>query len=1054
MSKLARFFIENPKLTIVFSLFLVLFGWQGLKTMNAESYPAVDFATAIIETDYFGATPEDIEVKITKPIEDELRTVSGLKDIRSISQAGRSKIVIRVDMDNPKVIVKDVMGDIQRAIDRTKDLPIDLVDKPKFTEIKSEEFAAMELAVIGSNENRQRDIIADALKEDIEDDKNVKAVLLEGYREREFEINLSRQKLDYYHIGVDEILAKIGNRNTNTPGGELETSALQRMVKVDAKIKSAKDLAMTPIRSTFSGGILYLKDVATVKDGEEEARNLTRYMGEPATLLTIQKKSGADTLKLVNSVRPLLKRYEENYKGKAKFVIYLDEGLKVEKKLDTLAMNAVSGLVVVVSVLLFFMHGRIGFMVAISLPVILLATLGIMPYFGMTLNSITILALIIAMGMLVDNSVVISEEYIRRRQLGSNSIDAAVDTIHTMWIPISATAFTTIAAFLPMLVTTGIMGRFIAPIPIVVTTALLFCLFECFLLLPMRLHVSSKNLDVKGVEESKSGWFEKLAAKFEIFMSWTIEHRYITAGGIIGIIIFSFVMIGVFNKFMLFPPEQTEIYVARIEMPEDTKVEKTYEVTRRLEQKIKDALGDKYLQHSVSLAGTSLADPTDVRGQAGDNVGLVKMYATEFAKDNVPYTDFLAKLREIKEPEATTLTFEEQINGPPVGAPVTVIFRSNNGESLDKMIDKILVDLKQTKGVYDAKVDEVYGPPEVKVLLDFDKLDRLGLSAASVGNTVRTALTGTFVSDVTLNNKKAELKVKFADVSKANVADLGNVKIMDSRGNLVPLSLLAKFDTSRGTPQVKRFDFKRAKTVTANVQTDIITSVQANQVVSYSYNKYASAHPDVTMVFGGEQESTNESMASLGNAMILALVCIYAIMVYIFRSYLAPGLIMTTIPLGLLGVSVSFWAHGRPVSFLAMIGVIGLAGIIVNNGIILIDFINQMRTEGTMSLKEILVKAPTIRLKPVMATSLTTMGGLFPTAYGVGGADAMLVPMTLAMAWGLTTGTILTLVWIPAGYAIIEDIVGLTHKIPFIAKRLSLEKKNSVNEGLEGVAKS
>ena len=236
------------------------------------------------------------------------------------------------------------------------------------------------------------------------------------------------------------------------------------------------------------------------------------------------------------------------------------------------------------------------------------------------------------------------------------------------------------------------------------------------------------------------------------------------------------------------------------------------------------------------------------------------------------------------------------------------------------------------------------------------------------------------------------------------------------------------------------------------MDTKILTSVEANKSVASEFEKISSKYPDVSMVFGGEQESTNESLNSLGNAMILALIGIYGIMVYIFRSYLAPGLIMTTIPLGLLGVSVSFWAHGRPVSFLAMIGVIGLAGIIVNNGIILIDFINQMKDEGKMSLRDILIKASTIRLRPVMATSLTTMGGLFPTAYGVGGADAMLVPMTMAMAWGLTTGTILTLIWIPAGYAILDDLIHLRNKIPFFAKRVSLsEGETQEDQGLEGV---
>lgn len=1030
MRNLTHFFITNPKLTGVLILFFFLFGLLGIKRMNAESYPSVDFATAIVETEYFGASPEDIEIKITKPIEDEVRGVSGIKDVRSISQAGRSKIIIRVDMDNSKVVVKDVMADIQRSIDRAKDLPNDLKDQPKFTEVKSEEFAAVEIAVFGGENSRERDLLADALKEDIEDDKNVKAVVLDGYREREFEIELSSKKLDLHHIGVNEVLAQIGARNVNTPGGELESNNEERLVRVDGKIKNATELANMPMRSNFSGQIVYLKDIANVKDGAQKPRTLTRYAGKEATLLTVQKKGGADTLKLVGAIRPILSRYEKQYKNKFSFKIYNDEGVRVTAKINTLSSNALSGLAVVILVLLFFMPGRIGLMVAISLPVSLLATLGVMPVMGMTLNSITILALIIAMGMLVDNSIVISEEWMRRRSLGSNSLDAAVETVSTMWIPISATAFTTIVAFLPMLVTTGIMGRFIYAIPIVVSLALLFSLMECFLFLPMRLHLLGEHLDFENIKEKKTNWFDRISIQFEKIITWTVDHRYMTAILISGIVISSFIIISVFSKFILFPPEQTEIYLARIELDENAQLEKTYEVTKRIEEKIHRVIGSEWLLHSVSIAGTSQSQLTDVRGKSGNNVAIIKMYATKYAKFNIPYTQFLKKLRTITDPDVKKLTFEEQVNGPPVGAPVTITFRSNNDKSLSILIEKMIADLKKTKGLFDIAVDDVYGPDEVQVIFNYEKLDQLGLTAAKVGNTVRTALTGTFISDVTLNNKDTELKVKFGDISKKDVQDLKNIKVMDQRGNLVPLSLLAEFRETKGTPQIKRYDFKRAKTITANIDTKIITSVMANKIANQFFQKYKNDHKDVSIVFGGEQENTNESMASLGNALILALIGIYSVMVYIFRSYLAPCLIMTTIPLGLLGVSLSFWAHGRPISFLAMIGIIGLAGIIVNNGIILIDFINQMRAEGKMDLREILIKAPTIRLKPVLATSLTTMGGLFPTAYGIGGADSMLIPMTMAMAWGLTTGTILTLIWIPAGYAIIEDLGLLINKIP------------------------
>lgn len=1028
MRNLSKFFIENTKLTLVFMGFLLLWGVMGLRSMNAESWPAVDFATALIETEYYGATPEDIEVKITKPIEDEIRTISGLKDVRSTSQAGRSKIVVRVDMDNPKVIVKDVMADIQRAIDRAKDLPTDLKDKPKFTEIKSEEFAAIEIAVSGSNSKRHRDLVAYSLKEDIEDNRSVKEVKLEGYREREFEIRLSRKKLDESHIGIDEVLAKISARNVNVPGGELEDHIYRRLVKVDGKITGASDLANVVIRSNFSGQKIYLRDVATVVDGQEIARTLTRYGGEKSVLMQVTKKSGADTLKLVHSVNPILERYRLQY-PEFKFTVFNDEGVRVEKKLSTLSSNAISGLAVVVAVLMFFMPGRIGIMVAISLPISLMATIGLMPSFGLTLNSITILALIIAMGMLVDNSVVIADEYMRRRKLGSSSLDAMVDTIGEMWVPISATAFTTIAAFLPMMATTGIMGRFIYAIPIVVTSALLFCLVECFFLLPMRLHmVAGKMPVIPDSEKTKAGWFDKVSIRFEKFMEWVVDHRYWTSLAMLLVVVFSFIMIGVFNKFILFPADQTEIYISRLDLPVNTKVEETYKYTHALEEEIHKVLGKEIVKHTISYAGSQLTRPDDVRGQIGDHVGLVRIFATDYAKFNLPHTVVLEKLRAIKIPGAN-VSFEEQINGPPVGSPVSVTFRSNNSSSLNTLIQKVMADLKQLNGVFDVKVDDVYGPDEVQVKLNYEKVDQLGLTTSSVGNTVRTALTGTLISDVTLNNKEAELNVKLGGFSKKTVKDLAQFKILDSRGNLLPLGLLADFEETRGTPQIKRFDYKRAKTLLGNLDTKVTTSVIANKLVADSFAKHQKDHPDVSIVFGGEQESTNESMKSLGNALIMALIGIYAIMVYIFRSYLAPGLIMTTIPLGLLGISVAFWAHGRPVGFLAMIGVIGLAGIIVNNGIILIDFINQMRAEGKTNLREILIKAPVIRLRPVMASSITTMGGLFPTAYGIGGADSMLVPMTLAMAWGLTTGTILTLVWVPAGYGIIEDFVSWGQKL-------------------------
>lgn len=304
MKKLAGFFVVNQKLTLIVTLFMFIYGIRGFKNMIAESYPNVDFATTTIETIYPGATPKDIEVKITKPIEDEIRTVSGLKDVRSVSQAGQSKITIRIDMDNPKVDVAEVVSDLQTALERVTDLPLDLTEQPEFTELKAEEIAAIEIAVTGDNSvNRMRNKTADLLKEDIEDIKSVKSVNLYGYEEREFNILLDSEKMAELHLSVDEATRAIISRNINIPGGDLELGKEQMLVTIDNKVTSAEQLGNTVVRSSFSGKKIRLKDIAIVKDGEAKPTIKTSFNGKSATLLSVQKKAGSDTLVLVKEVK-------------------------------------------------------------------------------------------------------------------------------------------------------------------------------------------------------------------------------------------------------------------------------------------------------------------------------------------------------------------------------------------------------------------------------------------------------------------------------------------------------------------------------------------------------------------------------------------------------------------------------------------------------------------------------------------------------------------------------------------------------------------------------
>jgi multidrug efflux pump subunit AcrB len=1016
------FFIRNYKLTLVATVFVVILGIQGLGRMNSEAWPQVDFATAIITTYYKGAAPEDIEALITKPIEDEIRTVSGLKDVKSVSQSGMSMIMVRIDMDN--VDEEVVMDDLQKAVQRVAKLPQDLEQQPLFVEMKSDEFPAIEIAVVGTGDDRLRDRVADLFKDAVEDLKDVKEVRMYGFREREFTIELDLKKLDSLHIGVTEFLAKLQSRNITIPGGDVEKSRHKDLVKLEAKVKNARELDEFVVRSNFNGQLILLKDIAKVRDGAEDPRTLATYNGEEAVLMIVNKKSGADTVQLAKDINVLMKKFQRPWEGKAKLKAYYDEGIFVSNKLNTLSNNAWSGLILLIVFLMLFMPGWIGIMASISLPIGIMTTFGIMPYFGLNLDSMTILGFIIAMGNLVDNSIVITDNFIDLRRKGMEVIPAVQKSVMDLWAPITATVLTTIASFLPMLVTKGIMGEFIKPIPIVVTIALVVSLVESFFLLPMRLTFVGNK--VKLSNDGKEHWFERWKLKFEVIMKWVVHHRYLSVGGCCSLILASLILMVFGNTFILFPAEQIEMYTARIEAPRGTSLEMTSQFAAELSREIMK-ITPGWSREVNGRAGTSKVSPDDPKGGDGDTQGLIIIYATDEAKFNVKHTDFLAKLRQIDTKKYGNVIFEEMINGPPVGSPINATFRSDNAEKLDEVLKLFKATISKIPGVIDLKVDDVIDANEILLKLDYIGADQRGVSVADVGTTIRTALGGIFISDVTLDNKEVNLNVKFLDNYRTSPEDLGKIKIMDRDGNLIPLGLIAKFESRSGTPQVKRFDFKRAQTLVGNVDEKVTSAFEVNKIIKNEWSKLELKYPDVSLIFGGVEESTQESMQSLFDALILAVVGIFALLVFMFHSFLRPFIIMMTIPLGFIGFSLAFYLHGKPISFLALIGIIGLTGIIVNSGIVLIEFIEIARKEG-MDLHDALVKASSQRLLAVVATAFSTMLGLFPTAYGIGGSDQMLIPITLAMAWGLTSGTILTLIFIPPAYAIIEDWIAYLSK--------------------------
>lgn len=1049
MKKIIKFFIDNYKLTWILTFITVLAGIAGFSLILRERTPTVDLGTVKINTFYYGATAEEIESEITKKIEDELRGIKGLKDVKSVSQSNQSMITIRIDIDNYDQ--DDVTDDIQTAVDRVTDLPANIDDLPEVIEINTEEFAVMKLAILGNNDNRQRDAFAEYLVDEIEDVNGVLEVEETGYAEREFSVMLNAPKMEELYVGVSEVVDALSKRNVNFPAGSLKSHENQGIVRLDSKALNAKELENTLIRSNFNGQKIYLKDIATVLDGKKELDVITTYNGQDATFLEVKKKGGYDSIRLVEQINKKIDDAEKRYGNKFEVVRYYDEAIKVQQKFDVIKSNVISGVLIVLFFMLIFLPGKVGIMATMSMPFCFLVMLGLMPSLGINLHSISMLAMVIALGMLVDNSIVISENFVRLRKEGFTSKEAALESTYQVWLPVTATALTTIFAFLPMLLTKGVIGKFITSIPIIVSLTLAISILEALFLLPTRLVAVSgsvlKKKSANKARESNTDWFDKVADKFEKLTLYFIRHRYFTLVLFIICIVLSGIFISM-NKFILFPAEHVERYQVTYYGKLGDSLEKMNENSIRLANDIMNTLGDdvKYITAFTGRSGN--LNLTDTLQQNNHSAEMI-IEVTYDASRRLNHYEVLEKLRNMDTSYLEKVSFVTESAGPPSGKAVEVSFRGNEFEDIYKAINAVKEKASKVDGIIDIEYDDYQNDDEIAIKPDYEVLARLGLTSTDVGNTIRASLEGIPITSITLNNREFDIKVRYADEYKQTEEDIKNLTIRDAKGNLIPLYKVAKVERKEGPRMINRYNFKRSITFKANVDETKITAIEANNLIQKFFNEIKDDNPNVNIVFTGEKESTDESFESLAIAMQFALVAIFAILVFMTNSYAKPLLIMTSIPLGLLGFAVAFYLHAKPVSFLAMIGIVGLAGIVVNVGIVLISFIDEMRKHSTMPLEEILAKSSRMRLRAVTVSTLTTICGLLPTAYGIGGTDDDLVPMTLAMAWGLTSGTIVSLIWIPAAYAIIEDFDKMIRKTKvgmyFYKKRLKA-KRTKINE--------
>jgi multidrug efflux pump subunit AcrB len=1036
MKALARFSVQHSLFVNLLSVFLIIAGLFSMFHLRREAFPEVSYDVVNISTIYKGATPEEVERLVTTPLEKELKEVDNIDEMSSVSSEGFSTIVMKM---NPDVRDKrKVVDDIQKAVDQVTDLPEDS-EEPVVTEITSKEIPIIIVSLSGNLSELKLQNYAEDLEDELIDIDGVASVKRRGFRDREFWVQPDLEKMKEYYVSLDEIVVALKRRNIGLPAGKIETQNDVFNVKTTGEFYTKQEIENVVIRSNTEGNWLKIKDIATVVDTFEEENIINKTEKTRAISLVVIKREKGDAIEIVKDTNRAIEQFKISSPSELNIKTFYDLSFYIKRRLNVLRSNGMFAIMFVVGILFLFLHPRPALLTTLGIPIAMLTTFWVMDLSGMSINLISMFGLIVVLGMLVDDGIIISENVYRYVEAGMSPKQAAIKGASEVIAPVFATVLTTLAAFSPLIFMTGLIGKFIKQIPLVVCIALGASLIEAFIILPSHLADFTRPITHNsGETKTKALWLKKIIRKYEIILLKALRNRYKVCLGIFLLFATAIIVAKFFMPFILFSARGVEQFMIRAESEVGTPLSKMNELVRPVEDLVA-SMPKEYVdtyETQVGILEEERGFDPDVR--RGSNLAQVNVYLTpsqtrrKTAQEIVD--EYRPKLKEIK--GLKKLYFREFKEGPPVGKPIYLRIRGEDYDVINNIVSRIKDYLYSLKGVRGITDSYDLGDKEFHVIIDEEAASSAYLSIGQIASSVRNAFEGIVATSIkpTKAEEEIDVRVRLPDYQRNKLNIFDNLVIANSFGKLIPLKTIASIEETQGLRSVRHLDGRRCVALSAEVDNKRMTSTRANQLIKQKFKNISTDNPGYTIRYGGEEEETRESMHSLFSAFLLAFFLIFLILATQFNSLIQPFVVMLTIPFGLIGVIFALLIHREAVSFFAILGVIGLTGVVVNDSIVLMDFINKLRAQRVSRRKSI-IEAGKIRFRPVILTTFTTVAGISTVAYGIGGRDPFLQPMALTITWGLIFATGLTLIIIPCIYAIIDDLTEKFFHRPTVLKR-------------------
>ncbi|MGC9325181.1 MAG: efflux RND transporter permease subunit [Desulfomonilia bacterium] len=1000
-------------------LIITLFGVTSFSELGLDLLPELEFPFVSVVTTYEGVGSEEIETLITKPIEESVSTVEGIKKVTSVTVEGISSVYCEFQWGtNLDFAAQDVREKLSWITDF---LPED-ADTPMVLKFDIADMPILEYGVIGmENTKRLREYIDDVMKPRLEKLEGIASVFIFGGKEREIQVLVDPQKLKATETSLDQVIRGVQAGNLNVSGGHVETMRKEYLIRTKGYFGSIDEIRNTIISISKDGKPVRIADVADVEDSFKEIRGHERTNRNPSVIIAIMKQSGVNTLQAVNRVKDELNAIEKIMPKDVSLHLILDQGRMINRSISATGSNALAGGIIAVCVVFIFLRSlRPTLTIAFAIPLSIIATFIGMRALGYTFNIMTLGGIALGVGLLVDNAVVVIENTFRYLEEGVPRHQAAISGATEVGLAITASTLTTVAVFFPMSLSQSIAGKLARPLSLTVCISLLASLFVATTIIPAIAATIFKKERGLYQKIEESGWSGVLKRRYASLLEKALNHRgSILAGAFLLLLAALALTPSLGTEFM--PKQDIPLAVVDLTLPEGSVLSETNHIARQIEDIF---MSREEVITCGSMVGITMGSKyAAAQGEMSPGVNKARIFARFTDKeDRTQSSDSI--INEIRQRfprlEGVEYRFED-LSGSLFGtggSPIEVDIYGSDLNTLDTISSQALAKLAGIDGLKDLDTSLKKSKPELQVMVDREKASTLGLSVAQIGSTVEAAMLGTVVSRYHDAGEEYDIRVRFQEPFRQDLSDLENITIQSPLGFTVPLSQVASLEQTVGPITIKRKNQSRVVTLIGtnfdrdlgSISSDVKKSMEAvSMPEGYFYD------------IGGVYEDMQTSFSELSKAFIVAIILVYMVMAAQFESLTQPLIVMFTLPLAYVGVIFGLAATGRSLSVPSFMGLIILMGIVVNNAIVMIDYINHLR-RGGMEKAQAIITGASVRLRPILITSITTITAMLPMAFSTSEGSEMRSPMAVAVASGLLFAMVLTLVIIPSAYSIIDSL--------------------------------